>query len=234
MTINVQKGSTAPAPADFFAGTYSVPRVNLMPPEIEAERGLQEGAGRPRRRHARGRRPRRRRIRPRVSARPRPSRTGSPPSSSAPPSCTPSRPSTPRCPWCWARSRQPSGAGDRDGHRRALVRVPRPAVGVVPQGRLAQGHDRRSWRPPSRTPPPPRPTGDGRRPSAPSPSTASASCTTTSPPGSTPSTPIEGFHNATYTTAKRTDLDGNVVVDFTSTVEVGPEALSLRFEPKAS
>jgi Tfp pilus assembly protein PilN len=45
---------------------------------------------------------------------------------------------------------------------------------------------------------------------------------------------IEGFQNATYSTAERTELDGRVVVDFTSTVEVGPEALSLRFEPKAS
>ncbi len=42
MSVNVQKGSTAPAPTDFFAGTYSVPRVNLMPPEIEAERGFKK------------------------------------------------------------------------------------------------------------------------------------------------------------------------------------------------
>jgi Tfp pilus assembly protein PilN len=45
---------------------------------------------------------------------------------------------------------------------------------------------------------------------------------------------IEGFQNATYSTSARTELDGRVVVDFTSTVEVGREALSLRFEPEAS
>lgn len=45
---------------------------------------------------------------------------------------------------------------------------------------------------------------------------------------------IEGFHGATYSTSARTELDGSVVVDFTSTVEVGRDALSLRFEPEAS
>lgn len=45
---------------------------------------------------------------------------------------------------------------------------------------------------------------------------------------------IKGFQNATYSTAERTEVDGRVVVDFTSTVEVSVDALSLRFEPKAS
>jgi len=40
MSVNVQKGSAAPAVNEYFAGTYAVPRVNLMPPEIEAERGF--------------------------------------------------------------------------------------------------------------------------------------------------------------------------------------------------
>jgi Tfp pilus assembly protein PilN len=42
MSVNVQKGSDAPAVNEYFAGTYTVPRVNLMPPEIEAERGFKK------------------------------------------------------------------------------------------------------------------------------------------------------------------------------------------------
>ena len=141
MSVNVQKGSTAPAPTDFFAGTYSVPRVNLMPPEIEAERGFKKvqvglaaltiavaglvvggfvwsaavgvgRAGQARRRAAADQRAHRRAGRVRRG----PARDG------------PGR----------GRAVRP---GDRDGHRRALVRVPRPALDVLPRERVPQGHD---------------------------------------------------------------------------------------------
>ena len=232
MSVNVQKGSTAPAPIDFFAGTYSVPRVNLMPPEIEAERGfkkVQVGLAA---------------LTIAVAG----LVVGGFVWSAAIASDEQAKLDAE------AQRTQVLTAEQAEYAEVPLV------MGQVESAQSAQATamatdvlwyeylERLSASYPKNvflkdmsiavTPPVTDPSAV-----AVTGQSSAIGLITFNGTGLVHDDvaawldaldTIEGFQNPTYSVATRTDLDGTTVVDFTSTVEVGPEALSLRFEPKAS
>lgn len=233
MSINVQKGSQAPITNDYFTGTYTVPRVNLMPPEIEAERGF-------------------RKVKVGLAAVTLAVAglvAGGFVLSAAAASAEQDK--------LAAEQQRTDGLASEQAEYAEVPLVLGQVESVQTAqatamatdvlwydylGRLSASYPKDVWLR-DMTVAMAAPAAAAPAATAAVPTTPTIGTITFSGTGLVHTDvaawldaldSIEGFHNASYSTANRTELDGRIVVDFTSTVEVGPEALSLRFEPKVS
>lgn len=231
MSINVQKGSDAPVTGDYFSSVYTVPRVNLMPPEIEAERGFRKvkvGLGV-------------------VTLAVAGLIVGGFVLASASASAEQDRLTAEQARTTALTAEQgeyaevPLVMGQVEAAESAqATAMTTDVLWYDYLNRLSGSYPQNVWlRDMSVTVSPTDPAAAATGvPQSPVIGILSFNGTglvhTDVAAWLEAMDDIEGFRNATYTTAQRTELDGRIVVDFTSTVEVGTEALSLRFEPKAS